>query len=521
MQDKTAGFVVRDYLSEAIDVDVSNAQWLEVNNLPNTETLCLLDDGEQRFERHYLQLRSAPKLTHLHLSYTPWVVHLDLTDNHDLLTIQGNIEHLDYCYDGGGYLHSASQPLNQVVICPVDRLAQHRDWLENLEPSSLLVVHARRGSAVPKHLHLRTPAQVSLVALKGTEKITFEGMNPAAVMARDCRTLRSIDGESERLRLTECGKNQLHLGGCWHSIELVSCRVERLSIDDAQLLTLRGMVRIKHTHVPDYMQVANHASHYYRTDVFPDINESTLTRLYEVIDSTDGEEQAHAVTNMISALHRCYRPSTRFHGITLLLALARQTSRYDAQIINTAREMTGRNRVKLFSADREVEGWLNYMQLWRLLANRDNPVLNGVFTHADNHHLEHTVPFYALVMTLLENQNEQKLLRKVMLQAVRRQVRDDSGALKLLHKLQRRLLIAVPKFDNATQMACVKFLLTQYRYARMSAKERHQLVQQLLKSIPRVTRRVAMHLANRNPDYQVQYMSVALGAVIPDKKRQA
>ena len=100
MQDKTAGFVVRDYLSEAIDVDVSNAQWLEVNNLPDTETLCLLDDGEQRFERHYLQLRSAPKLTLIHLSYTPWVVHLDLTDNHDLLTIQGNIEHLDYCYDG-------------------------------------------------------------------------------------------------------------------------------------------------------------------------------------------------------------------------------------------------------------------------------------------------------------------------------------------------------------------------------------------------------------------------------------
>jgi|GEM_PF-6831772 len=70
-------------------------------------------------------------------------------------------------------------------------------------------------------------------------------------------------------------------------------------------------------------------------------------------------------------------------------------------------------------------------------------------------------------------------------------------------------------------MACVKYLLTQYRYARMSAKERHQLVQQLLKSIPRLTRRVAMHLANRNPDYQVQYMSVALGAVIPDKKHQA
>lgn len=86
---------------------------------------------------------------------------------------------------------------------------------------------------------------------------------------------------------------------------------------------------------------------------------------------------------------------------------------------------------------------------------------------------------------------------------------------------RRRLLTAVPKFDTATQMACVKYLLTQYRYARMSAKERHQLVQQLLKSIPRVTRRVAMHLANRNPDYQVQYMSVALGAVIPDKKRQA
>ena len=150
------------------------------------------------------------------------------------------------------------------------------------------------------------------MALKGTEKVTFEGMNPSAVMARDCRTLRSIDGVSERLRLTECGKNQLHLGGCWHSIELVSCRVER-----------------------------------------------------------------------------------------------------------------------------------------------------------------------------------------------------------------RRLLTAVPKFDTATQMACVKYLLTQYRYARMSAKERHQLVQQLLKSIPRVTRRVAMHLANRNPDYQVQYMSVALGAVIPDKKRQA
>ena len=71
MQDKTAGFVVRDYLSEAIDVDVSNAPWLEVNNLPDTETLCLLDDGEQRFERHYLQLRSAPKLTLIHLSYTP------------------------------------------------------------------------------------------------------------------------------------------------------------------------------------------------------------------------------------------------------------------------------------------------------------------------------------------------------------------------------------------------------------------------------------------------------------------
>jgi len=27
-----------------------------------------------------------------------------------------------------------------------------------------------------------------------------------------------------------------------------------------------------------------------------------------------------------------------------------------------------------------------------------------------------------------------------------------------------------------------------------------------------------MHLANRNPDYQVQYMSVALGVVIPEKK---
>ena len=514
MQDKTAGFVVRDYRSEAIDVDVSNAQWLEVNNLPNTETLCLLDDGVQRFERHYLQLHSAPKLAYLQLSYTPWVVHLDLTDNHDLLTIQGNIEHLDYCYDGGSYLHSASQPFNQVVICPVDRLGQHRDWIENLESSSLLIVHARSGSAVPKQLHLRTPAQVSLVALNGLEKVTFDGCEPASVMARDCRTLHSIDGESERLRLTECGKNQLHLSGFWHSIELVSCRVEWLTIDDAHQLTLRGMVRIKHTHVPDYMQVANHASHYYRTDVFPDINESTLTRLYEVIESTGGDEQAHAVTNMTSALHRCYRTSTRFHGIRLMLALAQQTSRYDAQIIQVVREMTGRNRRELFSADREVEGWLNYMQLWRLLANRDSPVLNGVFTHADNDHLAHTVPFYALVMTLLKNQNEQKLLRNVMLQAVGRNTRDDSGTLKLLSKLRRRLLVAVPKFDRATQMACVKFLLTQYRHALMNASERQQLVQHLLKSIPQVTRRVALHLANRNPDDKVQYMSVALGAVI-------
>ncbi|PHQ77059.1 MAG: hypothetical protein COB75_05305 [Idiomarina sp.] len=46
------------------------------------------------------------------------------------------------------------------------------------------------------------------MALKGTEKVTFEGINPASVMARDCRTLRSIDGVSERLRLTECGRNK-------------------------------------------------------------------------------------------------------------------------------------------------------------------------------------------------------------------------------------------------------------------------------------------------------------------------
>lgn len=46
MQDKTSGLLVQNYLCKAIDVDISSAQWLEVNNLPNTETLCLSDKSD-------------------------------------------------------------------------------------------------------------------------------------------------------------------------------------------------------------------------------------------------------------------------------------------------------------------------------------------------------------------------------------------------------------------------------------------------------------------------------------------
>lgn len=510
MQDKTSGFVVQNYLSDAIDVDTSNAQWLEVNNLPNTEILRLSDKGDSSVERKYLQLNTTPKLQRLQLTQTPWVLHLDLTDNHNLLNIQGNIEHFDYCYDGGGYLHSHAQLLKQVVICPVDRVDKNRRQLENLEPTSLLVIHARRGSEVPKQLQLRTLAQVSLVALHGAEKVTFESVAPASVGARDCRNLRCIKGEGERLRLTECGKNQIHIGGSWNTIELVSCRVERLTIDDAHLLTLRGMVRIKNTHVPDYMRVENHASHYFQAEVFPDINESTLTRLYEVIESTEGEEQVKAVSNMFSALRRCYRPSTRFHGICLLLALARHSSGYDSDIARVLSKIMQGSQRELFTADRQVEGWLNYMALWRLLINRACPVVEEELGHSNNRYIDNIVSFFALVMTLLENansyENEQKALRKVMLQAMRQGVFDTSGTLKLLPKLQRRLLIALPKLDELTQLACIKFLLIN------SKTERQRIVQKLLQTAPKITRKVALHLANRFPEQRTQYMAIALGS---------
>ncbi len=510
MQDKTSGLVVQNYLCKVIDVDISNAQWLEVNNLPNTETLRLSDKSDTPVERKYLQLRTTPKLQRLQLTEDSWVLHLDFSDNHNLLNIRGNIEHFDYRYDGGGYLHSQTKPLKQVVICPVDSVDKNRQLLENLEPTSLLVIHARRGSKTPKQLQLRTPAQVSFVALQGIEKVTFDSVEPASVCARDCQNLRCIKGKSERLRLTECGKNQIHIGGSWNTIELVSCRIERLAIDDAHLLTLRGMVRIKNTYVPDYMQVENHASHYFQTDVFPDINESTLTRLFEVIENTESDEQVQAVGNMLSALRRCFRPSTRFHGVCLLLALAKQSTDYDDDIASVLGKLVQGSLHELFTADRQVEGWLNYMALWRLLINRGNPVVEEKLGHANNRYIDNIVSFYALVMILLKNatsyKNEQKALRKVMLQVIRQGVFDTSGTLKLLPKLQRRLLIALPKLNTLTQLACIKFLL-------INAKaERQRIAQKLLQTAPQVTRKVALHLANRLPDQRTQYMAIALGS---------
>lgn len=266
IQDKTPGVLLNHRAESALQINCDDKVWLELVQVPFLEELELT--AAQRQTKH-ISVRQAPQLQRISNSQQlPLVLHLDLTEHQQALHIEGPIEHFDFCWQGGDYVHQGKQQPQQLMLCPVHLFAEHKARIEALPADACLVLFARQGEAVSKLMKLNTQAEVIIVKVVGLELLKSYHQCQG-IQLHQCPDFRDISGSGKKISLYDCGKNQLVFNGYWETVELVGCGVHRLTVQDGQTSMIRGVCYIENPHVPDYLRMINQATNSFQPGVVP------------------------------------------------------------------------------------------------------------------------------------------------------------------------------------------------------------------------------------------------------------
>jgi len=509
MYDKTLGISLHHRAESELQIDLTDQFWLELIQAPFLTTL---DLTSTKSGTRHVHVRQAPELKHIsNPNFLSLVLHLDLFEHRQPLLVDGPIEYFDCCWDVGDYLHKGKSLLRQLLICPIERCSDYQTIIEGLTADScLLLINYDRGSELPKTLRLNTSA--SVVIIEVPQFTSLYSKSPSANIVVDhCADIHEAQGTGGTITIQHSGKNHLAFSGEWQNIELVGCKIHRLSIKDAQKLYLRGASSIKNAHVPDYVQVINQTSNHFLADVFPEINEATLLQLYDVFVKSDSDDKQQAIHRLLGAISKASRRTTVYHSVKLLHAIAEHTDVYDSLVIQTRKAIL-QKRGWLFPNDLVNEGWQTDVKLWFVLKHRIwKLALNASFETYFFQHMDKRECFYAVLNQALEVGDE-VVLRRVMrrvngtIYRKPRWVTHDDATVTRAYK---RLMIALPRLSQPTQVAAIHFI-----FDALDKSGHVKQLPKLMKVAPQATRMVAFKKAHKaDPLFKSYYLAIALSAV--------
>jgi len=508
MYDKTLGISLHHRAESELQIDLTEQCWVELIHAPFLTTL---EIASAELGTRHVHVRQAPELKHIiNPNGLSLVLHLDLYEHRQALLVDGPIEYFDCCWNSGDYIHKGKNLLPQLLICPIERYSDYQTIIEGLTADScLLLVNYDRGSELPKTLRLNTSASVVIFEVPQLTSLYSKSPN-AKIVVDHCADIHEAQGAGGTITIQHSGKNHLAFSGEWQNIELVSCRIHRLSIKEAQKLYLRGASSVKNAHVPDYVQVINQTSHHFLANVFPEINEATLLQLYDVFVQAESDDKHQAIHRLLGAISKATRRNTVYHSVKLLHAIAEHTDAYDSLVIQTRRAILHK-RGWQFPHDLVNEGWQADVKLWFVLKRRIwKLALNASFENYFFRQMGKPECFYAVLNQALEVGDE-VVVRRVMRRVndtgyiAPRWVSDGDATVRRAYK---RLMITLPRLRYSTQVAVIHFI-----FNVMDKEDHVKQLPKLMRVASQATRMVAFKKAQKaDPLFKGHYLAIALSA---------
>ena len=508
MHDKTRGISIHQRAESHLQVYCTDKSWIELLELPFLQSL---DISSFESGSRHVYVRQVPELKHIsNTNSLSLILHLDLVDHRQALLVEGPIEHFDCCWESGHYSHQGNYPLSQLLLCPIEHYSVHKELIDSLTSDSCVMLFTHSQAELPNTLRLNTSATVVIASIPQLTSL-YSMCIDSSVTLHNCPDIREAQGRGGIIALHQSGKNHLSLGGVWKTLELVSCKLYRLTIKEAEKLYLRGLSSVEHAHVPDYVRVINETTNHFSADVFPEVNEATLLQLYDFFRQASNEEQQRAIHLLLGAISKASRRSTLYHSVKLLHAIAEQTDVFDSLIVQTRKTILPKTGWQ-FPDDLVNEGWQTDVKLWFLLKQRVwKLALNASFETYFFHHASKPSCFYAVLNQAIE-MNDEVIVRRIL--------RRVTGLSKyrplwftnrepMLTKAYKRLMIALTRLSHPTQVVAIHFI-----FDAMDKSEHSKQLPRLMQVAAQATRIVAFNKANKEDSLlKSHYLAIALSAV--------
>ena len=537
MRDRTSGNFLHQQTAEIIDLTDAQAVWTDLIKCEQTHTINVRQTASQK---HHISLRGMPLLQQItNPAQVPLVLHLDLhahTQAHTQtpaasLNIEGPINHVDLSWQGGDYLHQRRRKTDykQLLVVPFAALENSRvaAQLQQLCDKSLLIIYQASNQANSQASTRTQSPQTELtldfrgdIVLHSLSEITTLNLkHNNFVQAMNCRKLTYINGIAEQVRLNDCGENQLIFTGRQYLVDLTDCCIHSLTIEDTELLGVRGRSYLDRADIPTHTKMTTISM--INGDVFPRINEGTLQQLLTQFENAPAQQRDQAIRQLLGTVGNAAHSKAQLYGIRLLADLAKREPQYHPQILQARDDMlkTASNNMPSqhthrewrFPTDLELEGWQADVQLWCELTQTHPKEVDKYYRHQLLQLAHKPRVYYALVTVLLQNQQYQRLvlvLRNIDAEQRFNRVRRLELNSEVVMKAMRRLVLSIDKWPNSLARTVISHL-----FKRCDVNDLPAIGNKLLSQAPQLTRQIALRMASQRSECRTTFMALALGAV--------
>jgi len=531
MQDRTSGNFLHQQVTPVIDLTDPQAVWTDLIKCEQTHTINLRQSASQK---HHISLRGMPLLQRItNPAQVPLVLHLDLHAKKQTaagsIHIEGPINHVDLSWQGGDYLHQRSLKTDykQLLVVPFTVLDNPNvaAQLQQLCERSLVIIYQANSRASSHASTYEHPPRTELtldfrgdIVLHGLSDITALHLkHNNFVQAIHCQKLMYVNGIAEQVRLNNCGENQLVFTGIQYLIDLTDCCIHRLTIENAELLGVRGKSYLDRADIPTHTKMTTMSM--LNGDVFPRINEGTLQQLLTQFEKAPAQQRDQAIRQLLGTVGNAAHSKAQLYGIRLLADLAKREPQYHSQILQARDDMlkTASNNMPSqhthrewrFPADLELEGWQADVQLWCELTKTHPKEVDKYYRHHLLRLAHKPRVYYALVTVLLQNQQYQRLvlvLRNIDAEQRFNRVRRMALNSEVVMKAMRRLVLSIDRWPSSLARTVISHL-----FKRCDASDLPLLGNKLLSQAPQLTRKIALQMASQRPECRTTFMALALG----------
>lgn len=537
MRDRTSGNFLHQQAAEIIELTDAQAVWTDLIKCEQAHTINVRQAASQK---HHISLRGMPRLQRItNPAQVPLVLHLDLHAHTQAHTetpaagihIEGPINHVDLSWQGGDYLHQRSRKTDykKLLLVPFAALENSRvaAQLQQLCDKSLLIIYQASNQANSQaSTHTQSPQTELTLDFRGdivlhslSDITTLNLKHNNFVQAMNCRKLTYINGIAEQVRLNDCGENQLIFTGRQYLVDLTDCCIHSLTIEDTELLGVRGRSYLDRADIPTHTKMTTISM--INGDVFPRINEGTLQQLLTQFENASAQQRDQAIRQLLGTVANAAHSKAQLYGIRLLADLAKREPQYHPQILQARDDMlkTASNNMPSqhthrewrFPTDLELEGWQADVQLWCELTQTHPKEVDKYYRHQLLRLAHKPRVYYALVTVLLQNQQYQRLvlvLRNIDAEQRFNRVRRMELNSEVVLKAMRRLVLSIDKWPDRLARTVISHL-----FKRCDANDLPAIGNKLLSQAPQLTRQIALRMASQRSECRTTFMALALGAV--------